>query len=161
MNIYEYAMRMEKEGEDYYRDLAKNAANTGIKRVLTMVADAETRHYDVLQKMRNCEKTQLSDSAILSNVKNVFAGMKEEKNTFGVNASQVDVYRKVLDVEKKSRDFYLEKANEVSDETQKEIFLKIADEEKQHAFIIENIIDFISHPSQWLEDAEWYHLDEY
>jgi rubrerythrin len=46
-------------------------------------------------------------------------------------------------------------------ETHKEIFLKLADEEKKHYFLLENIIDFVSRPQKWLENAEFYHLDEY
>jgi len=27
--------------------------------------------------------------------------------------------------------------------------------------LLENIIDFISRPRNWLENAEWHHLDKY
>ena len=68
---------------------------------------------------------------------------------------------KAQDIEKKSRDFYTEKANEVKQEYQKDIFLKLAEEEKKHYFLLENIIDFISRPETWLENAEFNHLEEY
>lgn len=69
--------------------------------------------------------------------------------------------KKAQEIEKKSQIFYLEKADEVNNPSQKEIFLKIADEEKKHYFILENILDFVSRPQNWLENAEWYHLEEY
>ena len=44
---------------------------------------------------------------------------------------------------------------------QKDVFLKLADEEKKHYFLLGNIIEFISRPEHWLENAEFHHLEEY
>jgi rubrerythrin len=161
MNIYDYAMQMEKDGESYYRNSAQQISNTGLKKILSMLADAEVKHYDILQKMKKNEKVQIPDTEILSNVKNIFVKMKEEKDTFGVNVSQIELYKYAQEIEKKSQMFYLEKANDVNNESQRGIFLKIADEEKKHYFILENILNFVSRPQIWLENAEWYHLEEY
>ncbi len=161
MNIYDYAMQMEKDGEDYYRDLARKINNAGIKKILVMLADAEVKHYVILQKMKNDEKVQALDSGILLNAKNIFVKMKEEDDTIGINISQIELYKKAQEIEEKSRKFYLEKAGEAVNPAQKEIFSKIADEEKKHYFILENVIEFVSRPQNWLENAEWYHLEEY
>ncbi len=160
MDVYDYAMKMEKDGENYYRDLAVKTGNKGLKHILTMMANAEVKHYHVFQNMKKNEKIPETDAEIMSNVKNVFEKMKEEKETSGVDVSQVELYKKAQDIEKKSQEFYLEKADEVGD-PQKNIFLKIADEENKHYVLLKNIIDFVSRPLNWLEDAEWYHLDEY
>ncbi len=69
------------------------------------------------------------------------------------------IYNKALDVEQKSINYY----NKISDkgtEDQKGVVEKILAEEKKHYKIIGNIIDFVSRPRQWLDDAEWYHLEE-
>jgi rubrerythrin len=86
--------------------------------------------------------------------------MRESAQNFNFNISEIELYKKALEIEQQSRDFYLEKADEVA-EAQKEIFLELADEEKKHFFLIENIIDFVSRPERWLENAEFYHLEEY
>ncbi|MFO0792714.1 MAG: ferritin family protein [Candidatus Brocadiaceae bacterium] len=161
MDIYEYAMQMEKDGENYYRDLAKKISNKGLQNILGMLADAEVVHYDILQKIKNNKKAQMADTPILFNVKNIFVKMKEERDTSGIQTSHLGLYKKAREIEKKSQKFYLDKAGEVNEPSHKEIFLKIAEEEKKHYFILENIINFVSRPYTWLEDAEWYHLDEY
>lgn len=161
MDIYEYAMQMEKDGETYYRELVEKVDNKGLKKIFTMLADAEVIHYNLFLKVKKNAVIHMTDTPILSNVKNIFAKMKEEKDTFGVTASQVALYKKAQDIEKKSQVFYLEKADEVNIPSQREIFLKIAEEEKKHYLILENIINFVSRPQTWLENAEWYHLDEY
>lgn len=161
MGIYEYALQMEKDGEAYYRNLALKTGNAGLKNIINILADAEVKHYDVLQKMKRKEKVHMVDVDILTNVKNVFIKMKEEKDTLDVEVSQTELYKKAQEIEIMSKNFYLEKADDISDQLQKDVFLRIAEEEKKHYFILENIIDFISRPYNWLEDAEWYHLDEY
>jgi rubrerythrin len=78
-----------------------------------------------------------------------------------IRLSEIDLYKKAQEIEKMSRDFYLEKANQITDPSQHDIFLKVAEEEKKHYLILENIIDFVSRPDQWLENPEWYHLEDY
>ena len=68
-------------------------------------------------------------------------------------------YRELI--EKESRQFYLEKANEVEGETQKRLLLKLGEEEQKHEFLMENLVEFITRPETWIENAEWRHLDEY
>ncbi len=160
MDIYEYAMQMERDGEDLYRDLAGRTANKGLQNILIMLADAEVRHYKLFQNMKNNGKLIMADTSILNEVRNVFVKMKEEKS-FEVDVSHIELYRKAQEIEKTTQDFYEEKAGETQDKSQAGIFLKIADEEKRHYFILESIIDFVNRPASWLENPEWYHLEEY
>jgi len=87
--------------------------------------------------------------------------MKKSGENFRFGAKQVKLYEKAQDIEKKSEDFYRQKAGEVEQQYQREIFLALAEEEKKHYFLLENIIQFVSRPQTWLENAEFYHLDEY
>ena len=161
MDIYEYAMQMEVDGERYYRELASITENPGLKNILTMLADAEVKHYHIFQKMKNNEKAETTDAEFLSGVKNIFVQMREKKEVLDVEKSQIELYEKAQDIEKKSEEFYLEKSDEVEEPERKEMFRKIAREEKRHYAILQNIIDFVSKPDTWLENPEWYHLDEY
>ena len=160
MNIFEYAMQMEKDGENYYHQLAQQTANIGLKTILTMLADEETKHYNAIEKMKTADP-QMAETKILTDAKNIFVQIKESNEEFGFDIGQTELYKKAQDIEKKSRVFYLEKANEVEEEYQKEIFLRLAEEEKKHFFLLENIIEFVSRPEHWLEDAEFFHLEEY
>jgi rubrerythrin len=160
MNIFEFAMEKEKYSEDYYRQLAGKSNNKGLEIVFNMLADEEAKHYKVVSEMKEEMAPDLAEMTVLSDAKGVFAKMRESTQSFNFDISQTEPYRKAQKIEKQSRDFYLEKASEV-DRTQKEIFLKLAEQEKKHYFLLENIIDFVSRPETWLENAEFYHLDEY
>ncbi|MBW7991269.1 MAG: ferritin family protein [Planctomycetes bacterium] len=158
-NIFEYAMQMEKDGEDYYRQLAQKTGNNGMKTILTMLADEEVKHYNTIEKIKT-EKTQIAESEILTDAKNVFVQIKESGDSFDFDIDEADLYKKARNIEKKGRDFYTEKANEVTEEYQKELFLKLADEEQKHYILLDNIIEFVSQPEQWLENAEFFHLED-
>jgi rubrerythrin len=137
MDVYDYAMQLERDGENYYREAAAACASKGLKKVFTMLADAEVVHF------------------------NVFVKMKEEGGLEGVNDAQIELYRKAQDIEKQTEDFYLSKAPLAEGPDEKEVFLRVAGEEHKHYLLLERIIDFVSRPEQWLEDAEFYHLEDY
>ncbi len=160
MDIYEFALQMEKDGEDYYRDLAVKAGNKGFKNIFTFLADAEAQHYDILIRMRDSEDLKMPETEIISDVMSVFKKMKEENITGAADASQAGIYRKALDLERENHEFYMKKASQSDDERQKCILLKFADEEHKHCIILEYIIDFVSCPGDWMENAEWYNLGE-
>ncbi len=160
MNIFEYAMQMEKDGENYYRQLVQKTTSKGIKTILTMLADEEVKHYNALVKIQ-AQKPQMAETTILTDARNVFEQMKEGNEKFNIDVNQIELYKEAQKIEERSINFYLEKADEVTEEYQKELFLKLAEEEKKHYFLLENIIEFVSRPQTWLENAEWHHLDEY
>ena len=160
VNIFEYAVQMEKDGEDDYRQLAQKIDNNGMKTILTMLADEEVKHYNAIEKIKK-QKTQIAESAILTDAKNVFVQIKESGESFDFDINEAELYKRARDIEKKSRDFYTEKAGKVTEEYQKELFLKLADEEQKHYVLLDNIIEFVSRPEQWLENAEFFHLEDY
>ena len=151
---------MELDGRHFYLDMMKKTNNKGLKNILTMMADSEAKHYNVILDMQKNDKTEFSaDTEVLTNVKNIFMKMKEEKD-IDVDVSQAEFYKKALKTEADARKFYLERADEEEDSHRKEIFLNLAEEERKHCVLLENMIGFVSQPADWLENPEWYHLDE-
>lgn len=45
MDIYAFAMQMEKDGEKYYRQLMAAAKTAGLQQIFAMLADEEVNHY--------------------------------------------------------------------------------------------------------------------
>ncbi|MHC4118617.1 MAG: ferritin-like domain-containing protein [Planctomycetota bacterium] len=159
-NIFTYAMQMEKDGEEYYYQFAQQTANKGLRTILEMLASEEAKHYEAIDRMR-AAATETAETDILTDAKNVFAQIRESGESFDLEIEEIDLYKKARDIEQKSIDFYLEKADEVELEHQKELFLRLAEEEKKHHFLLENIIECVSRPDAWLENAEFCHLEEY
>ena len=165
MNIFDYALQMEKDGENYYRQLSGASKTEGLQKIFTMLADEEVRHAGVIKAMRrNMRETVLEDSPILDNTKNVFQDMREQKQSLHIDAGrETEKYRNARDIEEKSREFYRQQADESDNEHQRQLFLRLAAEEAKHLRIMENLVEFVSRPEpgQWLENAEWTHLESY
>ncbi|MFC1503971.1 ferritin family protein [Spirochaetota bacterium] len=162
MDIFEFAMQMEKDGEAMYREIADRSAHHGIKNIFTMLADDEKKHYIVFEKMKEGSTATVDDTQVLENTKNIFMKIKENKeNIPGTGPSHKAAYENAREIEKKSIEFYESKAEKVEGRAQKDMIIRIAEEEKKHAFLVENMIEFISRPESWVEDAEFNHLEEY
>jgi rubrerythrin len=159
MNIYEFAMQMEREGEEFYRGLAAKSSSPGITRILTMLADDEVKHYDIVKKMAENANPEMTETTVLADAKNVFAQIQDTEVSLG--GAQVDLYRQAQEIERRSQEFYKDKASQVTDPSSQALLLKIADEEERHYFLLDHIIEFMDRPRTWLENAEFNHLDEY
>jgi rubrerythrin len=158
MNVYDYAIKMEQTSEKYYRGMAADCSDIGLKTILTMLADEEAKHYHALVQMK-AGQSQNVQSKLLSRVKNVFAKMAAPVGkTCGV--SQIDLYKKAQEMEKKNEEFYRQKAATEQDQAQ-ELLLKMAREEQKHWVILEGIIEFVSRPEQWVVNAEWNKMEVY
>jgi rubrerythrin len=162
MNIYKYAMKMEKDGENYYRELASQTEDIGLQNILKMLADEEVRHYNIIeQMMKSKASAELAETGILKKVKNIFIKIKGKNLVFNFDLPQINFYRKAREIEEKSYKFYIEMSDKVEIESQRKVFLKLAGEEKKHMFLLENLVEFVSRPETWIENAEFNHLDEY
>ena len=169
MDIYTFAMQMEKDGEEYYRELSTKCKNEGLKKIFTMLADEEIKHFQIIRQLR--EKSILPDvidSEVLADAQNIFEEMRAGKLNFEQGyyvdtTEETNAYRKARDIEDKSRKFYLEKAEGEVDQQSKLILRLLAREEDKHYRIMDNIVEFVSkpEPGNWLENAEWHHLDKY
>jgi len=159
MDILAYAIEMEKDGEAYYRQLAHRTGNPGLQTILTMLADEEVLHQQVVTRMRG-GRAQVPAGEVLMRAKNIFTEMKDSEQALPDDTSQTDLYKKALDIEHKSEQFYASQARQ-DKAPQVAVFEALAAEEHKHAVLVENLIEFVSRPQTWLENAEFYHLEEY
>ncbi len=159
MNIFDHAMRMERDGEHFYQKLGERCQNENLKKILYKLEAGKVKHYRIFDNMKMNTDVEIYDSEVLQDAKNIFAEMKKKKNWLDCNVSEVTLYEKAKELEKKSEDFYCQKAQETEDPIHKELFLKIANEGKKHYFLLDNIIKFISTPQIYLDNSEFDHLD--
>jgi rubrerythrin len=155
---------MERDGQAYFEVQAGRMSNKALKQIFDELANDEKRHYEIFKAMSE-GKTPSIDEAfktdILTTTKNVFQQLKDsgEKMEFADDVKQVWI--KARDIEDDAESFYREKANEATDSAQKAMWNRIADEEHKHWVAMNNVVNFLSRPEQWLEDAEWTNLEAY
>ena len=164
MDLFEFAMQMEKDGEQYYRQLADKTDVKGFTAIFTRMAEAEVRHYDTLRQLK--EKQAADLPVVDDEAQNIFAELKAcaDLPTVDPNAinPQIEMYRHAQQLEKKSMEFYREKAEGMDPSAARAVLLRFAAEEEKHYWILDNIIESVSRPDfGWIEFAEWRHAEEY
>lgn len=162
MNVFEYAMQMELDGKAYYEEAAKKVDSPELKKILMEIAGDEQKHYILFKSMKDGKDVEYVESeatSILKSVKNIFVTLKEENKDYSFPKDAKKVWEHARDVEKKAEAFYRDEAEKLDNEKNATILHKIADEEHRHWVTMENVINFIDKPNQWLEDGEWADLE--
>ncbi|MCU0639223.1 MAG: ferritin family protein [Candidatus Krumholzibacteria bacterium] len=160
MDIFEFALKMEEDGRDLYLEIARGSGDEGIKSIFLSLAADEERHRDAIRKMRK-GLPEIEETEVLSTAKNVFEEIRDSGEKIDIEDTQPDLYRKARDIEDRSVKFYDEKAGEEKDHGRKRVFKALAAEERKHYFLLDHLVEFVSRPETWVEDAEFNHLEEY
>ena len=160
MNLYDYAIKMELDGEQYYRDQAAKNDGQPISRIFILLADAEQKHAALLRNRAQGLAFE-QDLADLASEENIFNALDDFRADATSIPRQLDAYRMALDIEKKSIDHYaalLAKANTESDQ---KLLSFLVDQEKQHYRLFEELVVMVRRPEDWVEDAEFGHREDY
>lgn len=155
MNTLEYAIKMEQDGEKYYRAQAEINQNNSLKTVCLMLAEDEKRHGEILQNKLAAKAYELVDSPILETAKNVFSGIGQFKSDIKAIPSQLDFYRMALDNEQKSIDLYYEFLYAAVDDQDKELYTYLIEQEENHFTTLEELVTLLEHADEWVEFAEF------
>ncbi len=160
MDALELAMKMEQDGESFYRELAEKATNPGFREIFTQLANDEVKHYQLFKSMHQAQES-FKATSILKYAGDIFKQMIAKDELKNLDTTQLELYQKAMELEKKSQVFYLAHAGEGVDKNQRELFQKIAAEEEKHYFLLHNIYELVLRPQTWVENGEFVHLDEY
>jgi rubrerythrin len=164
MKILDVAKQREQEARKLYTELSKKTSNPGLKAILARLAQMEERHYATLGRLqtRGGDVEMPEDSAVAA-IKTAFQQAAEAAAKFKPDMDQIDLYKLAQTREKEAKAFYDGQAAEARDAKGKQLFERLAREERMHDQILETVIQFVSRPMQgrWLENAEWFHEQPY
>jgi len=162
MDFINYALEMEQKVRQYYLELADNCMqNEGINNILNMLATEHEKHYDTLKLMEQDKCNSMEKAESFKGVDNIFRQMRQNKDTFSCDIDQMTLYKKALNLVEKKYDFYSEVLKNIDCPENKKIIEQIRKEEKHQKYVLENIIEMVNRPSVWIENAEFYHFEEY
>ncbi|GAM11149.1 putative trifunctional 2-polyprenylphenol hydroxylase/glutamate synthase subunit beta/ferritin domain-containing protein [Geobacter sp. OR-1] len=161
MNIFDCAIKMEEEARVFYAKLAETATVPELKNLFTLLSDAEQEHHDALVSIKKSAKSQKAQFKALQEAACLFKPLLSKRDLMAQLQEDPDAYQLVVKEEEKGVKFYEELAGQAKDEGTREILLKIADEERKHLSIVENIYSFVESPKNFLAWGEFSNLKEY
>ncbi len=161
MNVIDFAIRMEEEHQAYYEKLVAATPIAGLKTIFSMLAGLEQEHHGVMEALKKERKGTRTDSKVLDRVKRIFGDLLAERGALATIKTDLDAYRYALKLEADSVRFYEEMAQKEQSPAIRKLLLQIAEEEKHHFNIVENICDFVATPNTFLAWGEFSNLKEF
>lgn len=162
MNVFDFAMKMEEDGKAYYQKMAGETSHSGMKTIFNRLAEDEQKHYDIFQELKTSGKVpDMQETTVLEESKNIFADLPKSEKTLQNISNDLDAYRHAMQLEVDSFRLYEEAAEKESDQTVKNLLLKVAAEERKHFNILDNIYQFVNAPNQHLAWGEFSNLEEF
>lgn len=160
MNLFEFAMKMEMDGKAYYEKLAAESAVIGLKTIFTRLAADEQKHCDTIEAIKAGVAGTMADTTVLEEAKNLFESLMGDKTIAGGLRKDLDGYRHAMKIEADSVRLYEDMAKKENNPETAQLILKIANEEKKHYNIMENLYDFVLAPQNFLAWGEFSNLRE-
>jgi rubrerythrin len=160
MNIFDFAMQMEMDGKDHYEKLAEHTPITGLRTIFTMLAADEQKHYDAIKAMKGGISETIAVTRVLDEAKNVFQLLMDDRTVHAGLKKDLDGYRYAMKIEADSVKLYEDMAKKENSADMVQLLLMIANEEKKHYNIMENLYDFVMAPQNFLAWGEFSNLRE-
>jgi len=163
IGILEYALKREQESRDFYKECLEKATIGGTQEILKGLVSDEERHYAIVNDML----AEAKKSGGIKNVDTSDAGdgkkqfgkafphtMVKDADFSAESASVGEMLKKALDNEQESYNNYSKAAEEADEPELREIYGFLAKEENRHYNLIDNLIDYLADPDEWIYEEE-------
>ncbi len=159
-DIFSFAMQMELDGKAFYEKGADSTDNESLKKIFQQLAEEEHRHYHVFKKLQAGETSDPSadlapKGSTVNSVKNIFREMTESGRDTLAGDSSRTLWQEAREVEIKSEKLYRDAADRQADSHRRKMLNLIADEEKNHIYLIDNMLAFLTDPSGFASSQDY------
>ena len=150
------AVHMEEEGIRFYSKAAEQAENALVKKMFASLVKDEERHRAIFQEMagqegvRPSRADELDESSPAKRIQSIFKGAAAKaKKTFQSTDEVIKAIDVALGMEEKAYSSYAAAAERMTDAQEKQILLKIADQENEHFRILNDTRLYLTYPEMW------------
>ena len=164
MDFFDFAKEIERQGAHQYAVLAETMPVRELSGIFSYMKEQENRHYELFDSWQHTMPSPpLAAETVLGKAKEAFKRIADHfmTNHYFPPINYRQAYEKALEFEKKSIALYDEGLTKIENRDHQTVLKLILDQEKAHARFLTSLMEFERSPGEWLENAEWYHLDEY
>ncbi|MBN1326511.1 MAG: hypothetical protein JW996_01035 [Candidatus Cloacimonetes bacterium] len=162
MDFIDQALELEQKMKTHYKLLADHCSgNEGIRNILNMLGKDHDKHLAMFTKMQNEDCRQMTATDAFLKFKNFLREMKENKASFSCDLDQIKLYEEALNLAERKLNLYRESLEDLECETSRQVLEEIIREEQKQVYVLQDIIEMVTRPQTWIENAEFYHFDEY
>ncbi len=158
MDVIKFAMQMELDGFKFYEQAAKAAPTKELKEIFNYLAEEENRHFKFFHSMSKGNAGEARKSLVspsLGKSKNIFVEMIEQNAQTEFSDEVRQAWREAREIEEKAVAMYSAEAEKESDPTRKGLLQEIAEEERRHVYLIENVLNFLTDPQGFAASQQY------
>ena len=164
MNVFAFALEREQEREAYYNDLAVKAEDPGFQQIFSLLAKQEAKHVTAVKRLLSENHMELGYESFLLDAKGLARELNLRRDEVELDGSEVKALEKARDFENESIKLYSDALGAAeTPEPARQALKRLLREEQLHFDILDSLVEFVSRPAEghWLENAEWYHQEDY
>ena len=159
---WELAKDMELEGKKFYERIAAESEIKELKGVFNFLALQEEVHYHAFCRLEGNEDVSLDEKiSALRKAKEVFSTIAPDFSAPPELNTATEAYKKARKLELAAVKYYRSLLESEESADQQKAIEQIIREEESHIQVLDALIEFISRPNEWLENAEFTHLEAY
>ena len=166
LNMLGEAIRFEEDGHDYFKDAAKRTKNEYGKAMFDAIAQAELKHIEAIRKLHDklTASGQWPDQCPTfespGHIKNIFEKARADlDDKVTVHTDDLEAVKVARDYEEKGIVFYRELSEKAEHKIEKQFYERLAQEERGHLLILQDMSDFYADPVHWYSKKEHLHWD--
>ncbi len=160
MDLFKFALQIEKDSEDYYRELWGQSNVPVIKKILELLMNEEIKHYNIIMKISETRSPVLMPkTSILNDARDAFDTIKGDIN---INPDEdfASLLEKAKELEEESKMFYRKESEDTDFGEYRDLLIQLSKEEEKHYFLLDNLQEFLRMPKEWVENGEFNHLHD-
>jgi rubrerythrin len=161
MNVFDFAMEIERSGRKFYRSVAAKTGTPGVRTIFSMMAEDEQELLDRFRAMKAAaQSTTMEDSGVLENAGNIFENALSEREALQIS-DDLEAYHYVMRVEAAICRLYEDAARREPNPEVQQLLRRIAAEERRELESLRQLYDFVNAPNEFLAWGEFSNLNEF
>ena len=166
MDLLNIAKELENSAALFYQELAKSTKVGEFSGIFNDLAREEKKHFEIFDKWRKDERPPDLENFVpqVTDTKAIFESLSEQfKASTGEFTSRSQIFKMAIELERKSIDHYrrILGSSDAELSVHRALVERIVAQEENHIRVITALAEFLRHPGEWLENAEFNHRDEF
>lgn len=156
--VIQAAIQLERDGREFYLEAAGNAASALSRQTFESLADDELRHIEWIEEISSGGETlESTNKRIYQRLRGIFADVPDDVRQAAASAAgDVEALNLAIGKEEESRTAYTGWAEASDSDEVRELSALLAGAEQFHRELLENVIQYLEHPSDFfLKEERW------
>lgn len=155
-DIWEVAKKIELEGKDFYKKLAKEVQLDELAGVFLYLAGQEEDHFNIFLSMQDSKTPSRTEAKKATRIaKEAFTKIAVGFNDLKPITIAEDALNKAVSMEEATIEYYITLLDKETSEENRAAIEAIIEEEEDHKSVLESVIEFSNGPREFLDRVEF------